>query len=96
MVSTEVAAEEEDEEPATAAAVAPGEYELEAEEVPLHGRKSPISRISHGGGIYSEPADSPHSFASLDDWDIGVKAKGSSVVCSSVSVYSRMRLLALS
>ena len=56
-----------------------GEYdarENEEEDVRLYGRKSPISRISRGGSVYPEPADSPQSFASLDDSDIGVKTPG--------------------
>ena len=69
-------------------AVVEGEYE--GEEVALFGRKSPISRISHGGSVYPEPADSPNSFASLDDQDIGVKTPGASVClfrCLSVFLF---------
>jgi len=44
-------------------------------EVALHGNKSPISRISTGGSVYGEPADSPMSIASLDAEDVGIPKK---------------------
>ena len=58
------------------AASTEGEYG-DLEDIPLFKRRSPISRISYGGGVYPESADSPQSFASLDEFDIGVRAQGS-------------------
>ena len=60
------------------AALAPsdeGEYGV-IEEIPLFERKSPINRISMGGNVYPEPADSPGSFASLDTSEILFRLKG--------------------